>query len=138
MAVEYFSKWVEAEALAKITDAAVRNFLWKNVVCRFGVPKVLISDNGSQFQSKRMMEWCRELGIEQHFTSVGNPQSNGQTEVTNHTIVQYLKTKVQVDRELGQTSCPPFYGPIEPLLEQLPGKPLSAWYTDPRLFFHSR
>ena len=44
--INYFTKWVEAEPLAKITQQTVKNFVWKNIVCRFGVPRVLVSDNG--------------------------------------------------------------------------------------------
>ncbi|XP_073137059.1 uncharacterized protein [Henckelia pumila] len=49
VAVDYFSKWVEAEPLAKITEGAVLGFIWKNIVYRFGLPQKLISDNGRQF-----------------------------------------------------------------------------------------
>ena len=44
--IDYFSKWVEAKSLANITQQNVKNFVWKSIVCRFGVPKVLVSDNG--------------------------------------------------------------------------------------------
>ena len=44
--INYFTKWVEVEPLAKITQQNVKNFVWKNIVCRFGVPRVLVSDNG--------------------------------------------------------------------------------------------
>ena len=44
--IDYFTKWVEAEPLAKITQQNVKNFVWKSIVCRFGVPRVLVSDNG--------------------------------------------------------------------------------------------
>ena len=44
--IDYFTKWVEAEPLAKIMQQNVKNFVYKNIVCRFGVPRVLISDNG--------------------------------------------------------------------------------------------
>ena len=50
--IDYFTKWVEAEALANIRDVDVKKFVWKNIVTRFGVPQVLISDNGLQFDSK--------------------------------------------------------------------------------------
>ena len=43
--IDYFTKWVEAKLLANITQQNVKNFVWKNIVCRFGVPKVLVSDN---------------------------------------------------------------------------------------------
>ncbi|XP_073305778.1 uncharacterized protein [Primulina huaijiensis] len=53
VAVDYFSKWVEAEPLSKITKEEVMKFLWKSIVCRFGIPRRLISDNGRQFQGKK-------------------------------------------------------------------------------------
>ena len=43
--IDYFTIWVEAEPLANITQQNVKNFMWKNIVSRFGVPKVLVSDN---------------------------------------------------------------------------------------------
>ncbi|KAL2227669.1 UNVERIFIED_CONTAM: Retrovirus-related Pol polyprotein from transposon [Sesamum indicum] len=95
VAVEYFSKWVEAEAVAKISEREVINFIWKNIICRFGIPRILISDNGTQFQGRKITEWCKELKIAQHFTAVANPQANGQTEVTNRTILQHLKTRLE-------------------------------------------
>ncbi|XP_073120867.1 uncharacterized protein [Henckelia pumila] len=94
VAIDYFSKWVEAEALARITEGEVLKFLWKNIVCRFGVPRKLISDNGRQFQGARVQAWCKEMKIQQHFTSVHYPQSNGQVEVTNISLVQSLKTRL--------------------------------------------
>ena len=44
--VDYFSKWVEAEPLAKITEQKVRNFIWRSIICGFRIPKALVSDNG--------------------------------------------------------------------------------------------
>ncbi|KAL2253357.1 UNVERIFIED_CONTAM: Retrovirus-related Pol polyprotein from transposon [Sesamum indicum] len=61
---------------------------------RFGLPRILISDNGMQFQGKKITGWCKELKIAQHFTTVVNSQANGQTEVTNRTILQHLKTRL--------------------------------------------
>ena len=46
VAIDYFTKWVEAEALAIITETKVQNFVWKNIVYRFGIPRTIISDNG--------------------------------------------------------------------------------------------
>ena len=49
--IDYFTKWVEAKPLAKITQQNVKNFVWKSIVCRFGIPRVLVSDNGRQFDN---------------------------------------------------------------------------------------
>ena len=46
VAVDYFTKWVEAELVMTITKAKVISFVWKNIICRFRVPCVIISDNG--------------------------------------------------------------------------------------------
>ena len=55
VAVEYFTRWVEAESLAKIKATAVHDFIWKNIICRFGLPHALISDNGRQFASAKVI-----------------------------------------------------------------------------------
>lgn len=94
VAVDYFTKWVEAEPLATITGNNILKFVWKNIVCRYGVPKMIISDNGKQFANDPFRAWCEELHIEQRFTSVAHPQANGQTEVTNRIILQGLKTRL--------------------------------------------
>ncbi|KAL0344234.1 UNVERIFIED_CONTAM: hypothetical protein Sangu_1310800 [Sesamum angustifolium] len=97
VAVDYFTKWVEAEPLAKISEKEVIKFLWRNIVCCFSIPRTIIFDNGTQFSGNKLKEWCKELAIKQFFTSVNNPQVNGQTEVTNRTILQYLKMLLGTD-----------------------------------------
>ena len=46
VAVDYFTKWAEAEPLATITEQKILNFLWRNIICRSGIPRALVSDNG--------------------------------------------------------------------------------------------
>ena len=94
VAVNYFTKWVEAEPLARIAEANIKNFFWKSVVCHFGVPHTLVTDNGRQFDNQAFHEFCTELGIRHRFTSVGHPQSNGEAEVTNRTILQGLRARL--------------------------------------------
>ncbi len=86
VAVDYFSKWVEAEPLTTISAKEVQKFVWKNIVCRFGIPRVLVADNGSQFIDKGFQEFISDLGTKMHFAPVAHPQSNGQVEVSNRTI----------------------------------------------------
>jgi hypothetical protein len=63
VAVDYFTKWAEVEALATVTTSNVINFLWRSVVCRFGIPYDFVTDNGAQFDGKPFRSWCAELGI---------------------------------------------------------------------------
>ena len=44
--IDYFTKWVEAEALATITEKNIQSFVWRCIICRFGIPTVLVSNNG--------------------------------------------------------------------------------------------
>ena len=73
VAVEYLTKWIEAEPVASITASKVEKFLWKNIICRFGVPCRLISDNGTQFTSTQVQHTCKQLGITQCFSSIEHP-----------------------------------------------------------------
>ena len=63
VAIEYFTKWIKAEPVAQITAHKIRHFVWKNIVCRFGVPKWLVSDNGTQFASQQLGKLCTEIGM---------------------------------------------------------------------------
>jgi hypothetical protein len=67
VAVEYFSKWIEAKPLATITLAMVQKFLWQNIVCRFGVPKAITVDNGTQFDAETFKAFCDQIGTKIHF-----------------------------------------------------------------------
>ena len=46
VSIDYFTKWVEVEALATIIEKSIRNFVWRNIICRYGIPRVLVSNNG--------------------------------------------------------------------------------------------
>ncbi|KAL7596419.1 hypothetical protein Lser_V15G27641 [Lactuca serriola] len=94
VAVDYFTKWIEAEPLACIIGRHIIKFVWKNIMTRFGTPKILISDNGLQFAENPFKEWCASKGINQRFTSVTHPQANGQKEVSNRTIVNGIKKRL--------------------------------------------
>ncbi|KAL0440403.1 UNVERIFIED_CONTAM: hypothetical protein Slati_2523300 [Sesamum latifolium] len=67
VAINYFTKWVEAEPLARITEG----------------------------EGRRIQEWCQGLHIRQKFTTVAHPQANGQVEVTNRILVQGIKRRLK-------------------------------------------
>jgi hypothetical protein len=61
VAVEY-SKWIEAKPLATITSVTVQKIFWQNIVCRFGVPKAITVDNGTQFDVETFKTFCSQIG----------------------------------------------------------------------------
>ena len=90
--IDYFTKWVEAEPLASITQQNVKNFVWKNIVCRFGVPRVLVFDNGRQFDNALFKYFCEHFRIQNHYSSPAHPQEN-QAEVANQSLLKIIKTR---------------------------------------------
>ena len=93
--VDYFTKWAEAEPLATIIEQKVRNFVWCSIICKFGIPRALVLDNGKQFDNPKFRDFCAELGIRNYYSSPAHPQSNGQAEVTIRTLKAALKTKLE-------------------------------------------
>ncbi|GJT23382.1 reverse transcriptase domain-containing protein [Tanacetum coccineum] len=86
VAMDYFTKWIEAKAVATITGNQVKKFVWDNIVCRFGLPGEIVSDNGKQFSDNPFKDWCEKLNIIQRFASVKHPQSNGLVERANQSL----------------------------------------------------
>ncbi|XP_074326789.1 uncharacterized protein LOC141664735 [Apium graveolens] len=106
VAVDYFTKWAEAMPLATIMAKKIRDFVFNSIVCRFGIPYKLISDNGKQFDSKELRKLCEDLKIKKDFAAVYHPQSNGQMEAINKIIKHTLKEKLEEKKEIGQRRCP--------------------------------
>jgi hypothetical protein len=92
VAIDKFTKWPEATPMVNITQGAVVAFL-KSIVCRFGVPSRIITDNGTQFTSWIFQEYCEDIGTQLCFASVAHPWSNGQLERANAEILKGLKTR---------------------------------------------
>ena len=93
--INYFTKWVEAEALVIITEKNVRGLVWRCIICRFGIPRVLVLNNGKQFDNDSFRGFCSQLGIRNHYSSPAHPQANGQIEVTNQSLLKIIKTQLE-------------------------------------------
>nr|GEU95864.1 hypothetical protein [Tanacetum cinerariifolium] len=68
VAIDYFTKWIEANPVAMITRRQVKKYIWDNIVCRFRLPGEIISDNGKQFRDNPFKDWCEKLNIKQRDT----------------------------------------------------------------------
>ncbi|RWW88637.1 hypothetical protein BHE74_00002486 [Ensete ventricosum] len=68
--------------------------MWKNIITRFGLPKIIITDNGTQFNNVKFKAFCQSYRIQLKFSSVAHPQANGLAEVTNRAILEGLKKRI--------------------------------------------
>ena len=77
-----------------ITSKKVLDFVVKNIVCRFGLPKKIVLDNGTQFDSDLFTEFCGRHDIIKSFSSVAYPQANTQVDAVNKTLKASLKKRL--------------------------------------------
>ncbi|XP_050900114.1 uncharacterized protein LOC127106859 [Lathyrus oleraceus] len=97
--VDYVSKWVEAVALPTNDDKVVINFLKSYIFARFGVPRALISDEGTHFLNKLMESLLRKYNVKHKISTLYHPQTSGQVEVSNWQIKQILQKTVSVSQK---------------------------------------
>ncbi|XP_026416266.1 uncharacterized protein LOC113311677 [Papaver somniferum] len=91
---EYFTKWMEAIPLRGTTGATIAAFIKEYIIFRFGVPKHIITDNGTPFVNKHVRELLEEYGIKQVFSTVYYAQGNGKAESTNKTLIRIISRTV--------------------------------------------
>ncbi|RVW19217.1 Retrovirus-related Pol polyprotein from transposon 17.6 [Vitis vinifera] len=98
VAIDYFTKWVEAASYARLTAARVAKFIRSHIICRYGVPHELISDRGVHFKGE-VDTLIQEYGIQHHRSSAYRPQTNGAVEAANKNIKRILRKMVETSRD---------------------------------------
>jgi transposase InsO family protein len=93
---DYVTKWVEEKSLFMDTKKCVVEFIYEDIFTRFGVPHEIITDHGTQFTSKLMMELTKKYGIKHCNSSPYQPQANCQVESTNKVLETILTKNVQL------------------------------------------
>jgi transposase InsO family protein len=89
---DYATKWVEEKSLFRATEKSVVEFIYEDIFTHFGVPREIVTDQGTQFTSKLMKEITKKYGIKYCKSSPYHPQSNGQVESTNK-VIEAILTK---------------------------------------------
>ncbi|GAU43740.1 hypothetical protein TSUD_365890 [Trifolium subterraneum] len=95
LAVDYVSKWVEAIPTRTNDARVVADFVRLNIFCRFGIPRAIISDQGTHFCNRTMEALLRKYGVVHIVSTAYHPQTNGQAEISNREIKQILEKMVQ-------------------------------------------
>ncbi|GJV67071.1 putative ribonuclease H-like domain-containing protein [Tanacetum coccineum] len=94
VAVDYVSKWVEAQALPT-NDARVVVAFLKKLFCHFRMPKALISDQGTHFCNKIMEKTMKRYKVNHRFSTSYHPQTSGQVENTEIALKRILEKTVK-------------------------------------------
>ncbi|CAM8986465.1 unnamed protein product [Rhodiola kirilowii] len=99
VAVDYVSKWVEAKATRYDDAKTVIDFLRTHIFCRYGVPKAIISDQGTHFYNRMMASTLRHYHVHHRTSTAYHPQTNGQAEISNREIKGILEKMVKPTRK---------------------------------------
>ena len=91
VAVEYFTKWVEAMPTFRNDSETTTLFLFNQVIYHFGIPKYIVTDQGSHFQNNMRAELALKLGFRQEHSSPYYPQANGKFEAMNKSLKTILQ-----------------------------------------------
>ncbi|KAL5554123.1 hypothetical protein UlMin_041524 [Ulmus minor] len=99
VAIDYVSKWVEAEAFTTNDAKVVTRFLKKNIFTRFGTPRAIISDGGSHFCNRQFLALLTKYGVRHKVATPYHPQTSGQAEISNREIKRILEKTVSLNRK---------------------------------------
>ncbi|XP_027772353.1 uncharacterized protein LOC114076852 [Solanum pennellii] len=94
VAIDYFTKWVEVASYKAVTKKVVTDFFHNNLICHFGVPESLITDNGANLNSHLMKEICEKFKITHRNSTAYRPQMNGDMEAANKNIKRILRKMI--------------------------------------------
>jgi len=97
--VDYVSKWVEAKATRTNDARVVIDFVRSHIFCKFGIPRAIVSDQGTHFCNRSMGALLRKYGVVHKISTPYHPQTNGQAEISNREIKQILEKIVQPNKK---------------------------------------
>nr|CAN69270.1 hypothetical protein VITISV_025970 [Vitis vinifera] len=102
VAIDYFTKWVEAASYGRLTSSRVASFIRSHIICRYGVPHELISDRRVHFMIE-VDTLVRQYGIRHHGSSAYKPQKNGAVEAVNKNIKRILRRMIKTSQDWSHT-----------------------------------
>ena len=91
VAIDYFTKWVEAASYASVTRNVVIRFIKKEIICIYGLPRKIIIDNATNLNNKMMKEMCEDFKIQHHNSTPYRPKINGAIEAANKNIKKIIQ-----------------------------------------------
>jgi hypothetical protein len=128
LAIDYFTKWVEAISLKKVTSENMVEFVKEHIIYRFGIPQTITTDQGAQFVSLEFREFAESMGIKLFNSSPYYAQANGQAEASNKIMIKLIQKKIDQSRRGGIRYSMRLYGLTEWLLMELRRLLLMNWF----------
>jgi ribonuclease HI len=139
LATDYFTKWVEAIPLKKVTSENMVEFVKEHIIYRFGIPETITTDQGTQFTSSEFREFAESMEVKLLNSSPYYAQANGQAEASNKIMIKIIQKKIdQKPKRWHSVLNEAFCGLTEWLLMELQKHLLMSWFTGIMLSCHGR
>ena len=97
--IDYFTKWVEAASYASVTKSIVARIIKREIICRYGLPERIISDNGLNLNNDMVTEICTRFKVKYHNSVPYRPKMNGAVEAANKNVKKII-AKASADLEI--------------------------------------
>ena len=103
---DHFTRYAQAYPSKTQTALATAKLLWNNFIIHYGFPNKIISDQGCNFESELLANLCEVAGVQKLRTTPYHPQTNGQCERFNSTLLNMLGTLTPEQKKDWKTYVP--------------------------------
>jgi hypothetical protein len=141
IAIDTFTKWVEAMPVVNITQDISIKFL-QSIIYKFSVPKWVLTDNRTQFKGEKFARCCADFSINHQASSIAHPQMIGQVEEQMDSYCKGWRQGCSMiekpEEGIVIKSCPQYYRHCVLMLIMLQETPHSTWYMGQMQYCHRK
>ncbi|GKU89512.1 hypothetical protein SLEP1_g3641 [Rubroshorea leprosula] len=134
VAIDYFTKWIEAASYASVTKKVITRFIKREIICRYGQPEAIITDNASNLNNDMMTALCKQFKIKHLNSSPYRPKMNGAVEAANNNIKKIL-AKMAVTYKDWHEMLPYALHAYRTSVRTSTGQHLIPWYMEWRQYY---
>ena len=99
MVIDYFIKWVETTSYASVTRSVICRFIKKKIICRYEIPKRIISDNATNLNNKMMKQICEQFKIKYHNFAPYHPKMNWAIKAANKNVKKIVAKMIDTYKD---------------------------------------
>ena len=92
--IDYFTKWVDVASYSSVSRSVVVRFIKKEIICQYGLPRKIVTDNATNLNNKMMKEMHKDFKIQHHNSTPYRPTMNGAVEAANKNIKKIIQKMI--------------------------------------------
>ena len=97
--IDYFTKWVKAASYGSVIQSVICKFIKKEIICQYGIPERIISDNATNLNNEMMDRICEQFKIKYHNSAPYHPKMNGVVEAANKNVKKIVAKMINTYKD---------------------------------------